>query len=232
MKKRDLAKDLIDLEEANDFWQYARDDALLSGSIKGPVLDVGCGTGVITKPLIGRGLDVYSVDVDKKACKQCKKVNPKTYCIDFNMINTKKFPLFNTIIMADTLEHIKYDFRTLRKAYKLLNFGGILILSVPYHMFFWTLNDLARHHYRRYSKKELRDKLIKSGFRKIKMKFWNFLALGPILAGKYFKFRVPHENISRSVFNSILRSYFIYFENHLPLPIGSEIICTAKKENG
>lgn len=231
MKKRDLAQDLIDLEQFDDFWQQARDKVLIPKHVREPILDVGCGTGIVTKPLIEKGFDVYSIDIDKKACDKCRMINKNTYCIDFTKVNAKKFPLFNTIIMADALEHIKEDMTTLNKAFEMLNPGGELLISVPYHNFFWTVNDFVRHHVRRYSKKGIKEKLRRSGFKVSRLKFWNLLALGPILVGKLLHLRVPHESISKSKFNPILKNYFIYFENHLPLPIGSELIITAKKAN-
>ncbi len=229
VEKRNLVEDLIELEKHADFWQISRDDVLLPLVKKGPVLDIGCGTGVITRPLMRRDFDVYSVDINAKACMATKRFNPNTFCIDFTKIDQKKFPKFQSIIMADALEHIKNDMAALRKCNALLALGGRIIISVPYHNFLWTKNDVLRHHVRRYSKKELRNKLTECGFRICRLRFWNMLALGPILAAKAFHFRVPHESVSKSKINSYLKWYLTKIENKLPLPVGSALICVAEK---
>ena len=148
--KRDLAADLACLESQNDFWQISRDSVLLQLVKEDPVLDLGCGMGVITRPLMERGFKVYSTDIDPACCEATKKINKNTFCEDFVKMNTKKLPLFRSIVLADVLEHIPDDEETLRKANQLLQRGGKVVISVPYHQFFWTKNDFVRHHVRRY----------------------------------------------------------------------------------
>lgn len=229
VKERDLAKDLAELESANDFWQVSRDKVLLPLVKNGPVLDVGCGTGVLTKPMMDKGLIVYSVDLDKRNCDMTKRFNKNTYHGDFLKMDTKKFPKFKTIIMADMLEHTPNDVEQMKKAYDLLDKGGRLVVSLPYHQMFWTKNDAVRGHYRRYSKKELRSKLHAAGFKIAKMRLWNMLSVPPILFAKLFSFRVPHEGVSKSKLNNFLIKYFDIFENRIPVPIGSSVICVARK---
>lgn len=227
--ERDLADDLIQLEKSEDFFFVIRNKYMLPLVKKQPVFDVGCGTGVVTKPLLKKGMDVYSLDIDPRLCKMTKRYSKKVYCMDFNRLDEKKFPKFGTIIMGDVIEHIHDDIGSLRKANILLRDKGHLIISVPYHSFLWTKNDELRGHKRRYSKKELRAKLKKAGFRVKKFVMWSMLSIPPLLIAKIFSKRVPHEVISNSKLNSMLIWYFKNIEYNLPLPIGSGIICVAEK---
>jgi len=224
---RELITDLKSLDENEDFWTRSRDKVLLRLVKKTPVLDVGCGTGVITRELVPK-FNAYSIDIDEEACSITKKINPQTYQIDFTNEIELDLPKFGTIIMPDSLEHMREDEKALKNANKLLEQHGELIISVPYANCFWTKNDDARGHERRYSKKTLKEKLQAAGFEVKSSKYWGGLFLLPILMAKIFNFRVPHESVSRSKINSMLYSYMI-LENKIPLPIGSALICKAIK---
>ncbi len=234
MEQRDLAEDLISLKEHNDFWHKSRDEVLKKLINEGPVLDVGCGAGVMTEMLIKKGLEIYSIDIDQRLVDYTKRINKKTFLADitaFREDNTKKqgLPKFKTALAADVIEHIKEDTAALKNINKLLDLNGKIVISVPYHKFFWTPSDVARGHYRRYSRKELRQKLESTGFRVEKVMFRSFLPIIVFFISKLLRYRVNHEKISQSRLNSILLWYFKNIENKLSLPIGTEIICVARK---
>jgi SAM-dependent methyltransferase len=216
---------------SEDFFYVTRNKILVPLVKKEPVLDAGCGTGIVTKPLVEKRMDVYSVDIDKRLTEKTKRFNKnKTFCLNFNKIDNNRFPKFGTILMPDVLEHIKDDVGAIRKAYSMLRQGGEYIISVPYHNFFWTKNDEVRGHIRRYSKKELKRKLKSNGFKVRKMILWNMLSVIPLFLGRLLGYRTPHESISKSKLNNVLIWYMNNIEYHLPIPIGSGLICVAEKK--
>ena len=227
--QRDLVKDLELLEKSGDFWTLGRNNVLLRMIAKGPVFDVGAGSGILTKEL-AKIFQTYALDIDERACQMCRKFTQKVICAPFDKLSSSELPKFGTIIMADVIEHVNDDVAMLAKAHELFGVGGELIISVPYGNFLWTENDTARGHVRRYGIRELRTKVERAGFKVKKIFFWNLLAVFPTLIAKLFSMRVPHEGISESGFNKLLLSYFENFENKLRLPIGSAIICKAIRE--
>ena len=130
--------------------------------------------------------------------------------------------------MPDCIEHMDDDIGAIRNANRVLKKGGHVLISVPYGMFFWTKNDDAREHRRRYSKDEFRRKLQSNGFEIVRFRMWGFMFLIPIMAAKIFRFRVPHEGVSESPLNTLLY-YYMCLENLIPFPIGSAIFVKAKK---
>jgi len=226
---RDLTADLLALEESEDFWAIARNEVLLRDIKDSPVLDVGCGTGEITKELIKKNLEVYSIDIDERACENTRKYNLHTFCFDFTLDKANNFPKFKVAVLADSLEHMKDDLMAMQHLNHLLNNGGKVRISVPCSQKLWTLNDTSRLHFRRYSKNDLRQKLEQSGFKVLKIKYWNLLSVPPIVMAKIFSYRIPHEKISSSRMNNLLKWYFLKIENKLPLFFGSELICEAEK---
>lgn len=234
MEQRDLAEDLISLKEHNDFWQKSRDEVLKKLISEGPVLDVGCGAGVMTEALMKKGLEVYSTDIDQRLVDYTKRLNRKTFLSDITALSEegiKKLglPKFKAALAADTIEHIEKDATALRNINKLLELSGKLVISVPYHKFFWTESDVARGHWRRYSRKELMQKLEGTGFRVERIMFRSFLPILPFLIFKLIRHRFDHEKISKSWLNSVLLWYFKNIENRLNMPIGTELICVARK---
>lgn len=216
---------IVNLEDS--FWRISRDSLLLEWVKNGPVLDVGCGVGGMTKSLMKKGFDTYSIDPSRKACELVSKINSKTTCADITNVDENKFPKFKTIIMLDVLEHIEDDITALNKIHKLLDDNGRLIISVPYHKIFWTKAD--KNHFRRYSRKRLRTVLTATNFNVKKMRFWNMLSILPLLFSKVTGIKISHMKIAHSHLNAVLKYYFLNFENRIHIPIGSQLFCIATK---
>jgi SAM-dependent methyltransferase len=66
--------------------------------------------------------------------------------------------------MFDVLEHLDDDRASLRFLFDVLAPGGVLVLTVPAHMFLFGEMDRLACHRRRYSQRELADKLKQAGF--------------------------------------------------------------------
>jgi SAM-dependent methyltransferase len=221
----DIFPHLSDLE--NSFWCTSRDELLLEWVKDSPVLDVGCGVGGMTKRLLRKGFRVYSLDSNKRAYEAVSKVNPNTTCADITEVNEEDYPKFKTAIILDVLEHIQDDRKALVKVNRMLEDDGRVIISVPYHRLLWNKTD--KYHYRRYSRKELRGLLEETGFTVEKMRFWNMLSLMPLLISKIFGFELSHHRIAHSPLNALLRWYFERIENKVPVPLGSQLFCLARK---
>lgn len=65
--------------------------------------------------------------------------------------------LFDTILYIDVLEHIEHDRQEVSGAYQLLAPGGHLIVLSPAHQFLYSPFDRGIGHFRRYSRRTLRE---------------------------------------------------------------------------
>lgn len=134
------------------------------------ILEVGCGIGNMTGFFADREL-VVGVDIDSNHIKEIKKIfkgKPGLHFFlkDISKIKAKEFEnfRFDTIVCLNVLEHIKDDVSALKLFYDLLAPGGRLILQVPaYPRLFGSL-DKSILHFRRYSRKMLLVKTVKTGF--------------------------------------------------------------------
>jgi SAM-dependent methyltransferase len=71
---------------------------------------------------------------------------------------------FDYVFTSNVLEHIQNDLAALQEIHTKLNHQGKLAIYVPAFQFLFSNLDTQVGHYRRYSKKELEQKLIQAGF--------------------------------------------------------------------
>ncbi len=130
------------------------------------VLEVGCGTGNVLRVL-------------RQACPDGTVVGLELWFDGLRFAQERSAgPLvqgdvrycpfgkpFDLIGMFDVLEHVPEDLETLRALRDALAPGGRLMLTVPAHQYLWSYFDEAAHHCRRYSSREIRDRLVEAGFR-------------------------------------------------------------------
>lgn len=232
---RDLHKDLVTFFENNDFWTVSRNKILLSFITKNPVLDAGGGVGAFTKDLVLNGFDVWMSDSERLSCQYVvkNKITPTERVFVWDL--TKKLagvgaPKFGTIVLADVIEHIKNESAVVANCHSILRKEGDLVISVPHDQRLWNINDVDRGHVKRYGKEEIKKLLEENGFIVRAIKFRNMLVVVGILFSKIFNFRIPHERVSRSPINSLLKWYLVNIEDRLPLPYGSEMIIVATKK--
>lgn len=82
-------------------------------------------------------------------------------------MDARKIPFakeFDVIGAFDVLEHIEEDARVLMQIHEALKPRGIVLLTVPQHVWLWSPVDEYACHVRRYSAKELHAKVAAAGF--------------------------------------------------------------------
>lgn len=207
------------------------------------ILDIGCGTGIMLEYLkeFGtiQGLDFSEEAVNYSALRLGDRVSIKLGNLSDNLpFENKNFDL---ITLLDVIEHLDNDTDTLKKAWHLLKEGGILICTVPAYQFLWSGHDVLNHHKRRYTLKELEEKISASGFSIKKVSYFNTL-LSPIVF--LARLLVPPKKrmepksdfkIYPYLVNAALKNIFLlekYFLRIMSFPFGVSLICIARKEGG
>lgn len=149
--------------------------------IASPALEIGAGIGNISS--FFANLDSLTLtDFDESLVKELskkfdKKNNITAETLDIQKDFYKVTNTFKTVYAVNVLEHIKDDEKALRNIYKLLDKKGKIILLVPAKQFAYTNLDRELGHFRRYEKKELKDKLTKAGFKVREVSFFNLAGL-------------------------------------------------------
>jgi SAM-dependent methyltransferase len=129
------------------------------------VLEVGCGTGNVLRALRQACPDATVVGLelwlDGLRFAQKRSAGP---LVQGDVRHCPFGKPFHLIGMFDVLEHVPEELETLRALREALAPGGRLMLTVPAHPSLWSYFDEAARHCRRYSSREIRDRLVEAGF--------------------------------------------------------------------
>ena len=123
------------------------------------LIEIGAGTGNVSRYFVSNGYKRISVgEMHLRGLRLAKGYGIKE-CYQFNLLDTPFEDEFNACFMFDVLEHIKGDDFALQNVNKSLHKSGKIVLTVPSHMWLWNRSDAIAGHKRRYTKKELINKL-------------------------------------------------------------------------
>ena len=126
------------------------------------VLDLGCGTGAVSRDLAG-WMRVVGVDQSDLALGHCRTrgltrlVQATVECLPLGTATV------DAVVALDVFEHVAADARAFAEAARVLKPGGLLVLSVPAFQSLWSAHDVALMHKRRYRLPQVRRSLLAAG---------------------------------------------------------------------
>jgi len=172
--------------ENEHFWFVVRKEFLLSRLNKhidkqSRGIDIGAGTGNVTGYLISNGYENICVgEMHSNGLEYARRYGSKEL-YQFNILKVTFDDEFDFVCLFDLLEHIEDENMVFQNVHRMLHRGsGKIIITVPAHQWLWSLYDKVAHHKRRYTKKDLREKLRKNGFEVLEMKYF-FICITPLL---------------------------------------------------
>lgn len=168
----DSGFDLTDKNAESSFWVSSRNrlfksmvQRYLSPTGKTRFLEIGCGTGDFIQQIVeNKSLEITGSEIYLKGLQYAKKKLPNVDFIQFDVTRGKIGDQFDMIAAFDIIEHVESDAAALSNINQMLSKDGVLIISVPQHMFLWSTLDEIVKHKRRYSRWELVTKLEENGF--------------------------------------------------------------------
>lgn len=230
-------KNLITTSKADKFtdWMYSE----IKPYLKGAILEIGSGFGTYSKKVADdfkSNKKVFS-DVSPQYLDKLKEdfrsgSNIMVTHLDLNKKNNANINenSFDSIFSLNVLEHIENDIAALNYIYDLLKPKGTLIILVPAHKFLFNCIDKYTGHYRRYSKKELLEKISKTQFTIKKTFYFNFLSiLGWYVHGNLCKKNIINEH-AFGFFNRLVPVLQFIEKYILFKKIGISLIAVLEKD--
>jgi glycosyltransferase involved in cell wall biosynthesis len=147
------------------------------------VLEVGSGTGVITRYLSTRER-VVATDIDPEYVELLRRTfanSPNVEVCPLDLARLGQDGLaqrsFDTIVCANVLEHVEDDAQALSAMRGLLDPGGRVVLIVPALAALYGEIDRAIGHHRRYTRPEIARKLAEAGLAVEHLSYFNVLGV-------------------------------------------------------
>lgn len=238
--------------ENNNFWWVRSRSRVLKNIIRtlssnfpqAQFLEVGCGTGTLLQE-IGDipNLSITGSEIYLKGLLFAKKKLPNMEFIQYDVTKGILPEQFDIIGSFDVLEHIEDDTTAIANIYAMTRSGGYFVVTVPQYMFLWSDLDNSVNHKRRYSKKELVNKLKKEGFTIDFSSSFVFILFPLMLVSRLFDSLFEKKDISQKslekrvhipktldmLFDVIMRIDEFLIKKRITLPFGGTLLVIAKK---
>jgi 2-polyprenyl-3-methyl-5-hydroxy-6-metoxy-1,4-benzoquinol methylase len=251
----DTAFEILYSAEEKNFWFKVRNKIIGNAITRylpphSRILEVGCGTGYVSRFLKDRGYRIECADLFLKALQFCKERQSGDFYYQYNLSDQLFIEEFDGICAFDVMEHIDDDLSILKNLYAALKPGGVLFLTVPADRRLWSAMDMYAKHKRRYSRQELQKKVEGNGFKVIKMSYFMALLYPFVLFSRKFSCRIiktNEEDMKKKIKNEVVSELqpgalinslgFLIFSLEVPLirwltiPYGSSLLCVAVKES-
>jgi 2-polyprenyl-3-methyl-5-hydroxy-6-metoxy-1,4-benzoquinol methylase len=200
------------------------------------LLDVGCGTGAVLESL-QKEYDAFGIDMSDKAIEFCKLQGISRVTVS-SLDQVPSSDKFDILTFFDVIEHIEKDEEVLQNAYNLLVAGGNILITVPAYKFMWSSHDDLNLHYRRYTKKQLKEKVEAAGFKVEHITYYNtFLFPLALIQRLFSNLQKNPDHVDLSVPNSFLNNllYKIFVSekkiiSKASFPFGVSILCWGVKK--
>ncbi len=142
------------------------------------ILDAGCGSGRTLEELVDYG-EVAGIELNEDAAEVARAREVAEVLV--GRLEELPWPpdTFDLITCLDVIEHTPDDRATLRELRRVGKPGGFLLVTVPAYQMLWSRHDEANHHYRRYSRRSLREAAVEGGWAIARISSFNSLLLAP-----------------------------------------------------
>jgi SAM-dependent methyltransferase len=206
--------------------------------IRGRVLELGSGTGAFTKLLLESEPDLVCAlepsnilfPVLQKRFEAVKRLLAVQGTLD-SYFSDGTIPPFQTAVLVNVLEHIEDDTGALKQIYEILDSEGHLLLFVPALTILYGMHDKLIGHFRRYSRKELKQKCEEAGFQVLKIFYFDLIG-APLWFLQTKVLRRPIHRLDTSAikfFDNYLVPLTLAIERRIKLPFGKSLVAICKK---
>jgi SAM-dependent methyltransferase len=203
------------------------------------LLDLGCGTGALSRDL-ARWARVVGADQSDLALDLCR-ARGLTRLVQATV---ERLPLgtatVDAVLALDIFEHVADDVQALAEAARVLKPGGLLVLSVPAFQHLWSAHDVALMHRRRYRLPQVRRSLQAAGLA-VEVASYALWFLFPAFVASRLcaRFRTGEPSAEIAEFAPWMNRALValqdaegYLLSRISLPWGSSVVAVGRKPDG
>jgi SAM-dependent methyltransferase len=206
------------------------------------ILDGGCGTGANLK-LLQRYGTAFGVDIAESAIGFCRARGIPPQHLTLASLDELPFPddFFDVVISLEVICNIADDQRALDEIARVLKPDGRAIIQVPAYQWLWSRHDVAVGHKRRYTARDLRAKLARTGLHIERLTHANMMMLPPIALKRLISRFHREQEINSdlvplpSTLNALLSALYIaemQLVARVDVPCGVSLVALVRKDGG
>jgi SAM-dependent methyltransferase len=234
-------------QEAVHFWFRVRNSLIIwalgkYGARVASFMEIGCGTGFVLQGIASCFPQISLVG--SEICPEgmafaAERIKGRGEIMQMDARHIPFVAEFDAVGAFDVIEHIEEDDVVLQQIYRALKSDGLLLLTVPQHRWLWTATDANACHVKRYSMRELHNKVTLAGFTIVRSTSFVSSLLPFMLISRLFK-REKTENaelltefrinpILNRIFEAFLRLELWLIRRGVSFPVGSSRLIVAAK---
>lgn len=206
---------------------------LLDGQLASPVLEVGAGTGNLTRILSEKGHEVYAVEPDARLFSTLRSTSQgsNVRCIQgtTGAPEIQDGAPYSSAVLINVLEHIEDDREELLRIRQLLAPGGSVAVFVPALEPLYSDFDERIGHFRRYSSSELKAKLHAAQYRDISVRYVNSLGVAAWALTATLMGLAPTSGRLAGLYDRAVVPGLRRVESRWTPPLGQSLLATARK---
>jgi ubiquinone/menaquinone biosynthesis C-methylase UbiE len=222
--------------EAEHFWFDIRKQWIfdrISKIISPPaaILEIGCGTGIVSSFLAEKGYGVIGCEYYQEAVNMAwpgfRIVRGDANCMPFGNNS------FDIVGLFDVIEHFEDDQGPLKEAARAVKPGGIVAVTVPARQELWSYIDEQSFHKRRYNKASIQQALLAVPLQPVSIEYIFMSLYFPMQYMRRRKRHTQNQFRINTNLNALLRKIFNVervMSKFLSFPIGTSLLAVARKE--
>ncbi len=196
------------------------------------VAEVGAGIGSVSKLLLGHGVEhLLSFEPSTNmfpGLAQELRDEPRAKAINDYFRPSYAAEALDSIVYINVMEHIENDREEMTGALSALRSGGHLLVFVPALAWLYSEFDRELGHFRRYTRRGLRDLASDVGFTVIKAQYFDLAGILPwYVSFKLLKSRPRAGSVA--LYDRLVVPPMRLLETAFPPPIGKNVLLVAQK---
>lgn len=202
-----------------------------------PILDLGCGTGLLSRVMMARGYRMLGLDLRPEGLSVAHKALPQLWLVQAEATRPPlRQNVLGAVMLLDVLEHVD-DQIALAEVKRVLLPGGRAVITVPAMPWLWSNRDERAGHLRRYSRKQLSRALADAGLQVEELRYYQCLLFPLVVITRLFGRRgqgaCELEERPLPIFNRAMMwitKLEVRLSDIIPWPWGSSLVVIARKQ--
>jgi hypothetical protein len=195
--------------------------------------ELGSGSGIYAQELLNQSWGIEALAVSEVSQTSLDRLRAKfsnSHSISVIDLRENYTPvdLHTSYISWNVLEHIKDDVAALARANVICESNSFVFALVPAFPSLMSPFDKKIGHYRRYTKRTLKERAVEAGLQEIRVEYLNFVGwFGWLLLMKLGGGN-PKDGLLLKVFDTYLVPMLAKFESLVKIPFGQSAVLTAR----